>query len=230
MVTTKEFTENQVRNIRRRLLYWGERNFQKYPWRADTDAWLTFVAELFLQRTRAEQVKDVYEEFRQQYPTPLDLLNANPYEVSLLLRQLGLGFRVGFLLDIAVAVEHHGALPENMAELTTLRGIGTYTAAAWLSLHRGKRAVLVDSNVVRWLSRMTGNPYHRDPRGVSWVNDLAERLTPRRAFRKYNYAVLDFTMKVCNPRNPDCAHCPNRVDCLYASKAFSGSISTSLRQ
>lgn len=216
MVTTKNLTEYQIRNIRRRLLYWGRQNYQEYPWRMDTDAWLTFVAELFLQRTRANQVRNVYVDFKKRYPTPLDLLGADPNDVSPLVRKLGLGFRLGFLLDIAyVAVEQDGALPEDMDALTKLRGVGTCTAAAWLSLHRGKRAVLVDSNVVRWLSRMTGNPYNRDPRGVSWVRDLADRLTPPRVFQEYNYAVLDFTMTICTPRNPDCGHCPNAGDCCY---------------
>ena len=223
MTTTQTtgLTEDQVRNIRRRLLYWGRKNYQEYPWRIDTDAWLTFVAELFLQRTQARQVKSVYEEFRNRYPTPSALLCADLNEVSFLIRKLGFSFRLALLRNIAtVAVEHGGVLPEDIDKLTRLKGVGTYTAAAWLSLHRGKRAVLIDSNVVRWLSRMTGNSYNRDPRGVPWVRDLAERLTPVRVFQEYNYAVLDFTMKVCTPRSPDCSHCPNRVDCFYGSKAF----------
>ena len=230
-MTTQEITEGQVRLIRRRLLYWRRKNRQEFPWRMDTDAWFTFVAEFFLQRTQASQVEDVYEQFKKRYPTPSILVGSDPNEVFLLVRKLGLGFRLGLLYDIAaVAVEHGGVLPEDMDALTRLRGVGTYTAAAWLSLHRGKRAVLIDSNVMRWLSRMTGNPYNRDPRGVSWVRDLAERLTPRRAFREYNYAVLDFTMKICAPRNPDCGHCPNLVDCQYGSEAFSGSIARDLRE
>ena len=223
MVTTQELTERQVQNIRRRLLYWGRRNYQEYPWRMDTDAWLTFVAELFLQRTQARQVRGVYEEFKKRYPTPSALLGADPNEASLLVQKLGLGFRLGLLRDIAAGtVAHGGDLPEEMEELTRLRGVGTYTAAAWLSLHRGKRAVLIDSNVVRWLGRMTGNRYNRDPRGVSWVGDLAERLTPPRTFQEYNYAVLDFTMKICTPRSPDCGHCPNLVDCRYGAEASQG--------
>ena len=221
-MTTKRLTEDQIRNVRRRLLSWGRKNHQEYPWRTDTDAWLTFVAELFLQRTKAGQVKGVYEEFKNRYPTPADLLYADLNEAYPLIQKLGLGFRLGLLRDIAaVVVKQGGVLPEDMDELTAFRGVGTYTAAAWLSLHRGKRAVLIDSNVFRWLSRMTGNRYNRDPRGVSWVNDLAERLTPPRAYRGYNYAVLDFTMSICTPRSPDCGHCPNRVDCSYFTESFS---------
>ena len=218
-MTVKEFTEHQVRNIRRRLLYWGRKNYEEYPWRADTDAWLTFVAEFFLQRTQANQVKNVYGEFKRRYPTAAALLDADPQEVAFLVGKLGLKFRHKWLRDIAeVAADRGGVLPEDMDELTKLKGVGIYTAAAWLSLHRCRRAVLADSNVVRWLSRMTGNPYNRDPRGVAWVRDLTERLTPQRAFQEYNYAVLDFTMRICTPRRPNCNDCPNLVDCRYGSK------------
>jgi A/G-specific adenine glycosylase len=87
-------------------------------------------------------------------------------------------------------------------------------------MHRWHRAVIVDANVSRWLSRMTGNPYQRDPRHVRWINELADRLTPRRVFRDYNYAVLDFTLTVCTPRNPACQICPLRRDCSYGQQRF----------
>ena len=224
---SRDFTEALARKVRRRILYWGRKNYQEYPWRKDTDAWLTFVAEVFLQRTRAHQVREVYEEFSKRYPTPFALTSVDPSEVSPLVRKLGLNFRLALLRDIAaIAVKHGGILPEDMDQLTNLKGVGTYTAAAWLSLHRGKRAILIDSNVVRWLSRMTGRPYVRDPRGVSWVQNLAEQLTPVRAFKEYNYAVLDFTMAVCVPRIPDCGRCPIREDCVRGSQAvFEGPIS-----
>ena len=102
-----------------------------------------------------------------------------------------------------------------MEELCSLPGVGMYTAAAWLSLHCGQRATIIDANVSRWLSRMTGLPYHRDPRHIRWIQELADELTPKQVFRDYNYAVLDFTMKVCKSRKPSCDACPLRNDCHY---------------
>ena len=218
---TSGLTDRQIQRVRHRLRRWGRENYQSYPWRSDTDGWLTFVAEIFLQRTQARQVEKVYREFRSRYPTPRDLLEADTLDLSDLIGALGLTFRIQLLQEIArVAVERNGALPETIEELKSLKGVGMYTAAAWLSLHRGKRAILIDSNVARWLSRMTGNPYNRDPRHVSWIKELAEKLTPPRAFRDYNYAVLDFTMQVCKPRKPSCEHCPFRAECLYGSSVL----------
>ena len=210
------FADEQVQRIRKRLLRWGRANFQLYPWRLESDGWLTLVAEMFLQRTRAEQVKKVYTHFSKRYPTPTALLNDDPCKLSHMMAPLGLAFRAENIRQIArLLVEREGELPETMSELRRFSGVGMYTAAAWLSLHVGTRAVLIDSNVSRWLSRMTGNPYDRDPRHVSWINDLAEKMTPPRLFKDYNYAVLDFSMKVCTPRKPACETCPLSDDCSF---------------
>jgi A/G-specific adenine glycosylase len=132
------------------------------------------------------------------------------------MRTLGLYWRGQLLYATAVAVvARGGAPPHDLVSLRALPGVGPYTAGAWLSLHRGKRATIVDSNVARWLARMTGRTYPKDPRHVRWVNELAERLTPQRAFREYNHAVLDFTMIICTPRLPRCSECPLRPDCFY---------------
>jgi A/G-specific adenine glycosylase len=213
---SEPLTGTQIATIRQRLLRWGRANFKQYPWRAERDPWLSLLAEFLLQRTRASQVEAVFLILRERFPTADSLRRAGLSEVSDLIGRLGLHRRGPLLLRIAETVaDRGGSPPETMAELRSLNGIGMYTAAAWLSLHRNKRAPIIDANVARWLSRMTGLPYNRDPRHVRWVKALAERLTPARAFRMFNYAVLDFTMRICVPRHPRCDACPLRNDCLY---------------
>ncbi|MGH2669529.1 MAG: A/G-specific adenine glycosylase, partial [bacterium] len=205
-----------IRRVRRHLLAWGRANFQHFPWRSETDPWRSLVAELLLQRTRAAQVEPVFRQFCRDYPTAEDLARAGEAAATRIMLHLGLRWRGRLLHVTARAVyERGGTPPESLEDLRSLPGVGPYTAAAWLSLHRGQRSVMIDSNVGRWLSRVTGKPYARDPRHVHWVKDLADRLTPRRGFRDYNYAVLDFTMHVCTPRAPRCPKCPLRRSCFY---------------
>jgi A/G-specific adenine glycosylase len=209
-------TDTQVARVRRRLLPWGRANFKSYPWRSETDPWLSFVAELLLQRTRAGQVESAFLTLRNRYPTAASLASAGLPAVRALTRNLGLHSRGPLLLRIAKTVAALGGEPPRaLKELRTLTGVGMYTAAAWLSLHQGQRAPIIDANVSRWLSRMTGLPFNRDPRHVKWIQELVERLTPRRAFRDFNYAVLDFTMTVCIPRNPRCEICLLKDDCRF---------------
>jgi A/G-specific adenine glycosylase len=216
-------TPARVRRIQRRILRWGRANYQTYQWRDETDPWLTLATELLLQRTRAAQVEPVFRELRERYGTAASLVDAGPDAATAVMERLGLHWRGRLLYSVAGEVARSGgAPPRSLEELRKLAGVGMYTAAAWLSLHAGQRAAIVDSNVARWLSRMTGRPYPRDPRPVRWVHGLADALTPRRAFRAYNYAVLDFTMQVCTPRAPRCADCPVRADCAFGRAARPG--------
>lgn len=208
--------ERRIGRVRRRLLQWGRENYQSYVWRDEPDLWLALVAEFLLQRTRARQVERVFAEVRESYRTAASLAEAGPEAATAILAGLGLHWRGPLLHGVARAVADAGGNPpENLEELRQLAGVGPYTSAAWLSLHRGKRAVLVDANVARLLARLTGREYPRDPRHVRWVNELADRLTPRRSFRDYNYAILDFTMMICTPRAPRCRECPIRGDCRF---------------
>lgn len=210
------FTEERIRRTRRRLLRWGRSNFRAFPWRLENDPWLAFVAEYLLQRTRASQVESVFHFITERYPTPRSLLKGGDQAAKELTSQLGLHRRGKFLIKVATEIEQSGGrIPEDPEYLLSLPGVGMYTAAAWLSLHRGIRAVIIDANVARWLSRMTGLPYNRDPRGNRWIQELADRLTPKRVYRDYNYAVLDFTMTVCVPITPHCMTCQLRSDCQY---------------
>jgi A/G-specific adenine glycosylase len=210
------FDQQLVTTIQRRLLRWGRSVYKDFPWRDERDPWLSLVAEIMLQRTRASQVEPVYREFRLRYPTAERLVAAGPSAAREITDRLGLHWRGDLLFQAAVSVSESGGVPpDDLNELRRIRGVGPYTAAAWLSLHRNKRSVIVDANISRWLSRMSGRPYEKDPRHVRWVNELADSLTPTRAFRRYNYALLDFTMSICTPRAPHCEICPVRRYCEY---------------
>ena len=213
---THAMREDILARITRCVLRWGRRNFQPYPWRVEEDPWVSFVAEFLLQRTRASQVASVFDYVRTRYPTAEIVARIGAREIGDLTARLGLHRRGPQLIRIAEEIAQRGGTPPStMEELCQLTGVGRYTAAAWLSFHGGRRAVIVDANVCRWLGRMTGLPYNRDPRHVRWVQELANRLTPRRVFREYNYAVLDFTMEICRPREPACERCPLWADCHY---------------
>jgi A/G-specific adenine glycosylase len=204
--------------IRRQLIVWGRQNFRSYPWRTEDDPWLTLVAEVLLQRTQARQVVDTFNMFRKTFPTARHVAEAAQSDLEQTLFRLGLHSRAEVIRTIAqLSLDNDGVPPEDVERLRMVPGIGAYTSAAWMSLHRGHRAAIVDANVYRWLGRMFGRKYDRDPRRVRWVRELAEQLTPQRAYRAFNYAVLDFTMTVCVPREPHCGECSFSRRCAFAN-------------
>lgn len=160
----------------------------------------------------------VYEAFLARWPTPVALAAATPQPIERIVGSLGLRWRIPLMIEMAKAVTEQGGVPEKLDALCALPGVGPYAAAAFLSLHRGKRAVIVDANVVRWLGRMFGFPTDAETRRKRWLINLADRLTPARSHRAYNYAVLDLGMQVCGAR-PKCSSCPLAADCRFAASA-----------
>ena len=82
------------------------------------------------------------------------------------------------------------------------------------SFHCGIRDVIIDSNVVRLYGRLFGFEYDGETRRKPWLRELADRITPARIYRDFNYAVIDFTRSICKPR-PDCGHCMLNAQCAY---------------
>jgi A/G-specific adenine glycosylase len=180
------------------------------------------LAELLLQRTRAESVVPVYKEIVDKYPEPEDMVNAKRDVLKDILFTLGLPERVDRIIELASELADKGEVPGDYAGLVDLPGVGDYIASAWLSFSGTARSVIVDSNVARWLSRMTGRKYNGETRRKKWVRELADRITPARVHRRYNYAMLDFTREICKPISPLCDECTFAKDlCSYGSGDWS---------
>lgn len=166
------------------------------------------MTELLLQRTKAASVVNVYNRLVNNYPDPAALGAASVEELTQLIYPLGLRWRAPLLKQLGLALDARGGTPpDTLPELEGLPGVGLYAAAAYLSLHRNKRAVLIDANVVRWLCRMVAHPMDGETRRKAWLRNLADRFTPTRNVRDYNYAILDFSMQICATK-PLCSQCP----------------------
>ena len=195
--------------IARALRRWGRRNARTYPWREQVPLWQGLIAEVMLQRTHAEQVVPTFNQLRERYRSPSALAQASGEEFAELMKPLGLRWRGRLLHRLTQEIARlDGVLPLDKLALEALPGVGPYSAAATLSLHGNRRAVLIDSNFVRVLCRLVGAAYDGETRRKSWLLELAETLTPARAHRDYNYAVLDLAALVCLPTKPKCDECP----------------------
>ncbi len=176
-----------------------------------------------MQRTRANSVVAVYERFVSAFPEPDKLARAPLRRIERLLYPLGLRWRAPLIKQLASHLHTQGGVPPNSFErLTSLPGIGPYAAAAYLGFHGNERAVIIDANVVRWLCRIVGARRDSETRRKKWLFDLADRLTPTRNWKAYNYALLDFTMQICAAR-PRCEMCPiGPTCCVHGRKVLSG--------
>ena len=197
-----------VRYIRRQLLSWGRANFSEFPWRHAVNPFHSLVAEILLQRTRADQVVQVYYAFVQRFPSPGALGASSVADVSEVIFSLGLHWRARYLVDLGRRlVELDNRIPEDIHSLSELPGVGSYAAAAYLSLHVHKRAPIIDSNVVRLYGRFFGFEVGPETRRKKEMHLLAECVTPSRFYKQFNYALIDVTRLICKP-HPHHDRCP----------------------
>jgi A/G-specific adenine glycosylase len=209
---TEAISSRAIVNFRHRLLAWGKKNYADFPWRSTKNLFHSLVAECMLQRTRAEQVVPIYDEFTKKYRRPSDVIDDQ--DVLDLLRPLGLYWRSRAMLRMIHELQSLGDLPRNTKGLRKLPGVGPYAAAAMVSFHTGKRAVIVDSNVVRIYGRYFGFMTDGETRRSDSFLKLANRITPSLSFKQFNYALLDHTRAICRPK-PRCDVCPLNTTCHY---------------
>ena len=211
-----------VRAIRRRVRIWGRENYKPFPWRRPARLWHALIAEVLLQRTRARNVVPVYERFITRFPEAEDLKTATLEEIEVLIYSLGLRWRALLLKQLCDHLAAtKGQIPGTYKELLQLPAVGPYVAAAVLSFHCGKRGVLIDANVVRWLCRLVDRPMDGETRRKKWLIELAQEVTPHQQVHEFNYAVLDFTMEIC-ARVPKCEQCTVGPKlCVYGRKILS---------
>jgi len=170
------------------------------------------VAEMMLQRTKAEQVEPVYLLFSNSY-SDASSAASEPEKIRQLLMSLGLKWRADRMLELFTCLKGK-KIPDEYEELIKLPGIGQYIASSFLSFHRGKRYPIIDTNSVRLWGRVFGFTYNNETRRKKFFKDIVEKLTPYKDFKEFNYGVLDLTGLICKFK-PLCKQCPLKKNCSY---------------
>jgi len=202
---------------RRSLLAWYDASKRDLPWRGSRDPYAIWVSEVMLQQTRVETVRERWGRFLKRFPTLAALAKAD--ERELLKEWEGLGYyrrarNLKAAAEVLVA-EGRSTLPESVAELAALPGVGPYTAAAVASIAFGRPAAVVDGNVERVLARRLGLEARVDqPEGRGRIQHAAERLLDRKRPGDANQALMELGATVCLPRGPLCLLCPWSHDCV----------------
>ena len=209
-----EITEKKITFLQQQILHWKQDNVADFPWRHTTNRWHALVAEIMLQRTRAEQVEPVYMWFAEKYENPSDYVQD---EDSQVFDSLGLVWRQKYLKELAIILSKQSEIPSEKDALLRLPGVGHYIAAAYRSLHLGIRDVIIDSNVVRLYGRYFGFATHGETRRRKWFREMADAITPENEFRDFNYGLIDFTREICKPM-PLQEVCPLNSMCVHYSE------------
>ncbi len=199
------------------LLGWYDVAHRTLPWRsppgtAAPDPYRVWLSEVMLQQTQVATVRPFFERWTARWPSFAALAAAADADVMAAWAGLGYYARARNLLACARVVAARGGLPDTEAELRRLPGIGDYTAAAIAAIAFERRAVVVDANVERVVSRLfaieTPLPASRPA-----IRTHADSITPDRRAGDFAQAMMDLGSTLCTVRAPHCLLCPLRPDC-----------------
>lgn len=199
------------------LINWYNRHKRDLPWRNTDNPYYIWLSEVILQQTRVVQGMPYYNNFIQTFPTVESLANASEEEVLRLWQGLGYYSRARNLHATAKMVVDvfGGNFPDNYAQLLTLKGVGTYTAAAIASFAFGENVAVLDGNVYRVLARVFGEETDIASNNAKKVfSALATSLLPTQNVDTYNQAIMEFGAIQCTPSSPNCMFCPLALECV----------------
>lgn len=216
--------DNVPRAIAASLLHWYDAHARDLPWRARPGAnapepYRVWLSEVMLQQTQVASVIPYFEKFTARWPSFEALAAADDAELMAAWAGLGYYARARNMVACARAVAVRGALPETEAELRGLPGIGAYTAAAIAAIAFGQRAVVVDANVERVVTRLfaIAEPL---PGARALIRDRTDSITPDARAGDFAQAMMDLGSAICTARAPRCLACPLREHCAgFASGA-----------
>ena len=202
------------------LLSWGSHNLRDFPWRVTRDPYAVLVAEVLLHRTRALQVVPVYLEFMTCYPDVETLAEASLEDLNRLLRPLGLRWRVPLLKSMAEQLIEvfEGQIPSSPEPLHTLPGVGPYIASATTCFAFDKPEIILDTNTVRILGRLTDTPVTDSSRRSKKFREMMWDFIDQSHPRLFNLSLLDLAARICTPAVPKCGNCPLKHQCCFGQR------------
>ncbi|MFO8155894.1 MAG: A/G-specific adenine glycosylase [Pseudomonadota bacterium] len=218
-----------MQRLASRLLAWYDRyGRHDLPWQqTPRSAYRVWLAEIMLQQTSVSTVIPYYHRFLERFPALSALANADRDEVLALWTGLGYYARARNLHAAAQHIRdaHGGRFPTEFDEVVALPGIGRSTAGAILAQAYDQCHAILDGNVKRVLTRLHAIPEWPGKAATQrrlWR--LAEEMTPAERVADYTQAIMDLGATCCHRRQPDCAACPLRDDCLARSRGVTDRI------
>lgn len=173
------------------------------------------VAVILSAQCTDERVNLVTPAFFDAFPTIRDLASAQPEEVMPLIKSVTFpNNKSKHLVAMArkVVGEYDGRIPDTVAELTTLQGVGRKTAQVVAAVAYERDAFAVDTHVFRVANRIG---LVRDAATPLKVERQLKRVIPREQWSDAHHLLILHGRYTCTARNPKCGDCPVRPACAY---------------
>ena len=213
-----------IRKFQFRLLGWFGSHGRDFVWRKhQATLYHKVIAEILLQRTRADVVGRFLPQFLLRFPSWTKLALASEEDLGQYLHPLGLWRRRAASLKKLAAemAPRNGYFPQTRVEIELLPGVGQYIANAIMLFCHGAAEPLLDVNMARVLERYFGPRTLVDIRYDPYLQNLAHAVLTATDAVSMNWAILDLAALVCTSRQPRCGDCPLTSNCLHGRSVLS---------
>lgn len=220
-VNNKKVSKNKILFFQKEMLEWYKENGRDFPWRKKgLTHYQYIIAEVLLQRTKAETVAKFYPKFIKDFPNWKALAKANTKKIETYLKPVGLyRQRSKRLKSLALEmVKRNGRLPKKREELEAIPFIGQYIANAIELIIFNKPSPLVDVNMARVLERFFEPRKMADIRYDPYLQELSYKIVKHESAKEINWAILDFAASICKSQKPICNFCLLNENCFYFRK------------
>ena len=186
-----KLSKRAIRVFQNRIFSWWARNKRDLPWRHTHDPYTILVSEVMLQQTQVSRVIAKYEEFLYFFPDVYTLSHATAAKVLRVWRGMGYNRRALYLRKAAkmVVEKWKGEFSESERQLSTLPGVGTYTARALLVFAFKKQIWAVDTNIRKIITHFF---FKGKPQKESVIDDVAQQLVPENKSWEWHQALMDY--------------------------------------
>jgi A/G-specific adenine glycosylase len=210
-------TSEKIKFFQERLLAWYKTSGRKFYWRKKgLTNYQYVIAEVLLQRTRAETVAKFYPNFIIEFPNWKSLAEADLQRIEDYLKPIGLYRQRSIRLkNLAIEmVKRNGKLPRDRQDLESIPFMGQYIANAVELVIFNEPSPLVDVNMSRVLERFFGPRKMADIRYDPYLQELCYNVVDHVDTKKMNWAILDFAALICRTK-PQCQICLLSSKCNY---------------
>lgn len=207
------------------LISWYKDNHRDLPWRRTKDPYAIWISEVMLQQTTVTAVKPYYAAFLKKFPNVQSLAKAPQNRVLEAWAGLGYYSRARNLHSAAKKISQLKEFPNTSKELLELPGFGPYTSRAVAAFAFNEKVGVLDGNVIRLLSRLTGQDVeHWKPAGRQILQKVSDDLAQVNDAHTLNQALIELGATLCTPQNPTCMICPWIRDCEAYKKDLISSL------
>jgi len=168
------------------------------------------------------RVNSVTPRLFQKYRTAADYVAAAPEELAKDIQSTGFYRQKAHTIQRCCAVllqQHNGAVPDTMAALVQLPGVGRKTANVVLgnAFHR-PHGIAVDTHVQRLAQRLGLTTEHTPDK----IEQALVALVPRKAWTLFSHLLISHGRAICKARVPQCGACPVHHLCPSAPREGRG--------